>query len=93
MTRVVKSSQLTIPSFKKGFIDAYCFEGDVSDVRVNSQVLIVTSVIDRYTREGKVQFLEYSKNYGFKSLSSVELGCHPCQLSFAQNGKKLVTAK
>ena len=97
MTRVVKSSRLTIPRALKrtsseGGIDEYYFEGDVSDVRVSSQGLIAASVFDRDTRAGKVQFLEYSKNLGFKSLGSVEVGYQPDQLSFAQNGKKLVAA-
>ena len=92
-----KGGQVVAVDYSNGYgngeaIDEYYFEGDVSDVRVSSQGLIAASVFDRDTREGKVQFLEFSKGSGFDSLGSVEVGFQPDQLAFTENGKKLVTA-
>ena len=91
-----KGCQLVAVDYSKGFnrgvIDRYYFESDFSDVRVSSKGLTAASVFDRDTREGTFQFLEYSKNSGFESLGPVEVGYQPDQLSFTQNGKKLVTA-
>ena len=92
-----KGGQVVAVDYSNGYgngeaIHEYYFEGDVSDVRVSSQGLIAASVFDRDTRERKVQFLEFSKESGFESLGSVEVGYQPDQLAFTENGKKLVTA-
>lgn len=92
-----KGGQVVAVDYSKGFdqgvaIDEYYFEGDVSDVRVSSKGLIAASVFDRDTREGTVQFLDFSKEGSFESLGSVKVGFQPDQLAFTKNGKKLVTA-
>ena len=92
-----KGGQVVAVDYSKGFdqgvaIDEYYFEGDVSDVRVSSKGLITVSVFDRDTREGTVQFLDFSKEGSFESLGSVKVGFQPDQLAFTKNGKKLVTA-
>ena len=92
-----KGGQVVAVDYSKGFdqgvaIDEYYFEGDVSDVRVSSKGLIAASVFDRVTREGTVQFLDFSKEGSFESLGSVKVGFQPDQLAFTKNGKKLVTA-
>jgi hypothetical protein len=92
-----KGGQVVAIDYSNGYgkgtaIDEYYFEGDVSDVRVSSQGLIAASVFDKVTREGTVQFLDFTKESGFTSLGSVEVGYQPDQLAFTKNGKKLVTA-
>ena len=92
-----KGGQVVAIDYSNGYgkgtaIDEYYFEGDVSDVRVSSQGLIAASVFDKVTREGTVQFLDFTKGSGFTSLGSVEVGYQPDQLAFTKNGKKLVTA-
>ena len=92
-----KGGQVVAIDYSNGYgkgtaIDEYYFEGDVSDVRVSSQGLIAASVFDKVTREGTVQFLDFTKEFGFTSLGSVEVGYQPDQLAFTKNGKKLVTA-
>ena len=92
-----KGGQVVAVDYSKGYdqgvaIDEYYFEGDVSDVRVSSKGLIAASVFDRDTREGTVQFLDFSKEGSFESLGSVKVGFQPDQLAFTKNGKKLVTA-
>ena len=92
-----KGGQVVAIDYSNGYgkgtaIDEYYFEGDVSDVRVSSQGLIAASVFDNVTREGTVQFLDFTKESGFISLGSVEVGYQPDQLAFTKNGKKLVTA-
>ena len=92
-----KGGQVVAVDYSKGYdqgvaIDEYYFEGDVSDVRVSSKGLIAASVFDRDTREGSVQFLDFSKEGSFESLGSVKVGFQPDQLAFTKNGKKLVTA-
>jgi len=92
-----KGGQVVAIDYSNGYskgtaIDEYYFEGDVSDVRVSSQGLIAASVFDNVTREGTVQFLDFTKESGFTSLGSVEVGYQPDQLAFTKNGKKLVTA-
>ena len=92
-----KGGQVVAIDYSNGYgkgtaVDEYYFEGDVSDVRVSSQGLIAASVFDKVTREGTVQFLDFTKESGFTSLGSVEVGYQPDQLAFTQNGKKLVTA-
>ncbi|RNC94456.1 MAG: hypothetical protein ED554_02555 [Synechococcus sp. YX04-3] len=92
-----KGGQVVAIDYSKGYgkgtaINEYYFEGDVSDVRVSSQGLIAASVFDKVTREGTVQFLDFTKESGFTSLGSVEVGYQPDQLAFTKNGKKLVTA-
>ena len=54
--------------------------------------MIAASVFDRDTREGTVQFLDFSKKDGFESLGSVKVVFQPDQLAFTENGKRLVTA-
>ena len=92
-----KGGQVVAIDYSNGYdkgtaIEEYYFEGDVSDVRVSSQGLIAASVFDNVTREGTVQFLDFTKESGFTSLGSVEVGYQPDQLAFTKNGKKLVTA-
>ena len=92
-----KGGQVVAIDYSNGYgkgtaIYEYYFEGDVSDVRVSSQGLIAASVFDNVTREGTVQFLDFTKESGFTSLGSVEVGYQPDQLAFTKNGKKLVTA-
>ena len=92
-----KGGQVVAIDYSNGYgkgtaIDEYYFEGDVSDVRVSSKGLIAASVFDKVTREGTVQFLDFTKESGFTSLGSVEVGYQPDQLAFTKNGKKLVTA-
>ena len=92
-----KGGQVVAIDYSNGYdkgtaIEEYYFEGDVSDVRVSSQGLIAASVFDKVTREGTVQFLDFTKESGFTSLGSVEVGYQPDQLAFTKNGKKLVTA-
>ena len=92
-----KGGQVVAVDYSKGFdqgvaIYEYYFEGDVSDVRVSYKGLIAASVFDRDTREGTVQFLDFSKEGSFESLGSVKVGFQPDQLAFTKNGKKLVTA-
>ena len=79
-----KGGQVVAVDYSKGFdqgvaIDEYYFEGDVSDVRVSSKGLIAASVFDRDTREGTVQFLDFSKEGSFESLGSVKVGFQPDQ--------------
>jgi len=78
--------------YDQGVVAAeYYLEGDVSDVRVSSQGLVAASVFDRITREGKVEFFNYESG-DLISRGSVDVGFQPDQLSFTENGKKLVTA-
>lgn len=92
-----KGGQVVAVDYSKGYnkgkvVDEYYLEGDVSDVRVSSNGLIAASVFDRDTREGKVQFFNYSPNKGLVDAGSVDVGYQPDQLTFSRDGKTLVTA-
>lgn len=92
-----KGGQVVAVDYSKGYnkgkvVDEYYLEGDVSDVRVSSRGLIAASVFDRDTREGKVQFFNYSPKKGLVDAGSVDVGYQPDQLTFSRDGKTLVTA-
>ena len=91
-----KGGQVVAVDYSNGYdqgevVAEYYLVGDVSDVRVSSQGLVAASVFDRVTREGKVEFFNYESGE-LISRGSVDVGFQPDQLSFTDDGKKLVTA-
>ena len=91
-----KGGQVVAVDYSNGYdqgevVAEYYLEGDVSDVRVSSQGLVAASVFDRITREGKVEFFNYESGE-LISRGSVDVGFQPDQLSFTDDGNKLVTA-
>ena len=77
-----KGGQVVAVDYSKGYdkgkaVAEYYLEGDVSDVRVSSKGLIAVSIFDRDTREGKVQFFNYSAKKGLLRRALLRLAISP----------------